>query len=199
MSHGVRGLGMGVQRYVANDLTHFVGRGMKEEEQYELMLKIIREGWLTHPPHDPNKQMELSYGPEALLSADGYAVRCVCFCDIPLADLNLHMAKYSRFGLAFSKRTMAKKGASPVFYVANDSRHLIGRPPYVDGFGTRIEEGVRRGWVDRGLVFDMFGRGVANALMAIGDLAKSSRRNEDARMSDEEYNLKLKNDLIKNL
>lgn len=41
----------------------------------------------------------------------------VCFCDIPIADLPLHMEKYSRFGLAFKKEFLIPKGARPVFYV----------------------------------------------------------------------------------
>ena len=32
--------------YVSRELTHFVGRGRREEEQYELLLKIVRSGWL---------------------------------------------------------------------------------------------------------------------------------------------------------
>src|SRR5262249_10646482 len=44
-----------------------------------------------------------------------------CFCDIPLSDLGLHMQKYSRFGISFRKSVLLKKGANPVFYMANDS------------------------------------------------------------------------------
>jgi hypothetical protein len=44
----------------------------------------------------------------------------VCFCDIPLAGLDLHMKKYSRFGLAFSKAFLVAMGANPVFYVVRD-------------------------------------------------------------------------------
>jgi hypothetical protein len=45
----------------------------------------------------------------------------VCFCDIPVADLSLHIGKYSAFGIAFTKRFLVKRGASPVFYIAKDS------------------------------------------------------------------------------
>ena len=100
---------MGVQRYVASDLTHFVGRGIDEEGQYNLLIKILKGGWLTHPPHDPHKQMELEFGPRPLLSSGDYEVKCVCFCDIPLADISVHMTKYSRFGISFAKETLIEK------------------------------------------------------------------------------------------
>jgi hypothetical protein len=45
----------------------------------------------------------------------------VCFCDIPVADLPLHIGKYSPFGMGFLKAFLVKRGASPVFYIANDS------------------------------------------------------------------------------
>jgi hypothetical protein len=45
----------------------------------------------------------------------------VCFCDIPAADLQVHIDKYSSFGIAFSKAFLVKQGASPVFYIAKDS------------------------------------------------------------------------------
>jgi hypothetical protein len=40
------------QRYVSRELTHFVGRGRPEEDQYQLLLTVLRDGWLTAPPHD---------------------------------------------------------------------------------------------------------------------------------------------------
>jgi hypothetical protein len=46
----------------------------------------------------------------------------VCFCDIPVPDLGLHVTKYSRFGLAFSKVFLIGKGAAPVFYVPRGVR-----------------------------------------------------------------------------
>src|SRR2546425_193273 len=43
-----------VQRYVSDELTHFVGRGREPASQYELLIRILTSGWLTHPPHTPN-------------------------------------------------------------------------------------------------------------------------------------------------
>ena len=45
----------------------------------------------------------------------------VCFSDIPVPDLGIHMGKFSRFGLAFNKSLLIKRGANPVFYVAGNS------------------------------------------------------------------------------
>lgn len=60
----------------------------------------------------------------------------VCFCDIPLCDLPLHIAKYSPFGVAFSKEFLANLGAMPVSYIP-----LKGRPsllPYEEYSRGRV-------------------------------------------------------------
>ena len=49
------------------------------------------------------------------------AARVVCFCDIPVEDLHIHVRKYSNFGLSYLKAYLVDKGASPVFYVAKNS------------------------------------------------------------------------------
>jgi hypothetical protein len=51
----------------------------------------------------------------------------VCFADIPLADLHMHMQKYSLFGISFKKDFLIKKGASPVFYISSESTDLTER------------------------------------------------------------------------
>jgi len=137
------------QRYISNKLTHFVGRadGGDEPKQYALLAKIIRDGELrvamltlvqggasksaTKYPPELRKPGDLR--PSAVAGTDGslvlgdmYARYCVCFCDIPTSDLALHMERYSRFGLAFSKGYLVQHGASPVFYVARDAD--IGNP-----------------------------------------------------------------------
>ena len=45
----------------------------------------------------------------------------VCFCDIPLRDLDIHIRKYGPFGLAFRRKFLVDQGATPVFYIAADS------------------------------------------------------------------------------
>jgi hypothetical protein len=39
-----------VQRYVSSELTHFVGRGKPEEDQYAILVQVLQSGWLLHPP-----------------------------------------------------------------------------------------------------------------------------------------------------
>lgn len=123
------------QRYVSAELTHFVGRGMSEEEQYELFIQILKSGWLKCDPRN-HYGMDAEEGEGAsgyLLNMDhsletgdvyqpAYQPLVVCFCDIPLEDLGIHMRKYSRFGLSFRKSFLVSKGANPVFYVSRNSK-----------------------------------------------------------------------------
>ena len=93
-----------MQRYISNELTHFIGRGKPINSQYNLLIKILREGWLTHPPHNPNIRGNLTVKPSAKISKNEmYSPQIVCFCDIPIEDLSIHIKKYSRFGISFSK------------------------------------------------------------------------------------------------
>lgn len=45
----------------------------------------------------------------------------VCFCDIPVGDLNIHIQRYSPFGLSFTKDFVVKHGGSPVYYIPKES------------------------------------------------------------------------------
>jgi hypothetical protein len=124
---------MTLQRYVSQELTHFVGRGLKEEkEQYELLLHIIKSGWLKCDPQnrfgqddDPGAGGYILNIVESVLEEDvyqpAYQPLAVCFCDIPLEDLQLHMQKYSRFDISFHKDFLIERGANPVFYIAKNS------------------------------------------------------------------------------
>lgn len=53
------------------------------------------------------------------------AIRCtmLCFCDIPPVQLDIHMAKYGPFGVAFPKRFLLRHGATPVYYVPGNARN----------------------------------------------------------------------------
>lgn len=120
---------MGVQRYVSDELTHFVGRGRDAESQYRLLVHVMREGRLTPPPHDADAREGVRIDPEEPISRNrAYEPRVVCFSDIPVGDLDLHIGKYSPFGLAFRKPFCVAQGANPVFYVAAQSRSAAGAP-----------------------------------------------------------------------
>ncbi len=64
--------------------------------------------------------------PGSLMNDALIAGASVCFCDIPIADLAIHIQHYSSFALAFRKEFLIQRGASPVFYVARDAN--IGDP-----------------------------------------------------------------------
>jgi len=133
--------------YVSRDLTHFVGRGKPEEEQYELLLKIVRSGWLTHPPHKPTPGSSLTVNPNVKLSDNEmYTPRMVCFCDIPVQNLGIHIRKYSRFGLAFPKDFIAQRGGMPVRYIPRSAKRgaaRIGSSDNAENMGAYFDRMVR--------------------------------------------------------
>lgn len=114
--------------YVSDQLTHFIGRGLSETDQYGLLLRIIENGYLTSRPELRAKGVTLvaerGKAGAPLSSNELYDPDMVCFCDIPLSDLAVHMGKYSRFGLAFEKEFVARQGGCPVRYVP---RQTLGR------------------------------------------------------------------------
>jgi hypothetical protein len=114
------------QRYVSNELTHFVGKNLKtDEERFALLVRIIREGILR-----PGRvghfltgfTMAIPVRGGTLSTNQAVTSTVVCFCDIPVSDLGIHMKKYKPFGIAFEKRLLIAKGANPVFYIASDAR-----------------------------------------------------------------------------
>ena len=158
------------QRYVSNELTHFVGRGKNQDEQYDILVnKILRPGWLTYPPHNPNRPRSLALDFSQPISTDqALRYEVVCFCDIPETDLAIHVRKYSRFGLAFKKEFLIVKGACPVFYVANESPTSVTElwPP--GNFMTeQVETARRRGFIDRALLFSVSARQILDIFAAL--------------------------------
>lgn len=114
------------QRYVSNELTHFVGARLKtRKEQYDLLKQILKTRKLRAFPGPVERPKHiLRRDTDAPLSSNRACEgSMVCFCDIPLCDLPLHMSKYSLFGLAFPKEFLADLGAMPVSYIP-----LKGRP-----------------------------------------------------------------------
>jgi hypothetical protein len=148
---------MGDQRYVSNELTHFVGRSLSnDDERYDLLIKIIKGGVLSYPPHDVlDKSLHLQVNFSAAVTEDGFAVpMIICLCDIPLVDLKLHMQKYSQFGLCFSRATLVEKGASPVFYVAKDALSNIDTYFNLAEFKDKIELSTLSKKVTKELYYD---------------------------------------------
>jgi hypothetical protein len=124
------------QQYVSKELIHFVGRRLAEDErydeQYELLIRILKEGWLKADPENTNERFPFPDENSFVLniresltedvSQPAFQPLVVCFCDIPVKYLGIHMNKYGYFGLSFLKRFLIGKGVSPVFYCAKNSK-----------------------------------------------------------------------------
>ena len=144
---------MKAQRYVSDELTHFVGRDVmadatdteresREEQLYARLLSILREGQLKTGGKETGVNADPSIGKEGITveRVISYEVgskslqkmfdpAVICFCDIPVEDIGIHVAKYSPFGLAFSRHFLLEEGTNPVLYLAEDA--MVG-----EGAGT---------------------------------------------------------------
>ena len=120
---------------------HLNGDEEYEEKQYDLLVNILKQGILGK---SEKREVNWSYETQ-ICHDDSYLPGIVCFCDIPREDLEIHMEKYSKFGLAFSKKFMITKGANPVFYVARNSVEYFGQHDNVGRdkiFNKQIAEGI---------------------------------------------------------
>lgn len=116
------------QRYISNELTHFVGRIERTpEEQYRILSKIINEGKLIHELSGIVKAGNtqgvcMKIAPNAKLSSNEmFNPEVVCFCDIPIGDVDIHIQKYSPFGLSFEKNFVIQRGGAPVYYIPKEA------------------------------------------------------------------------------
>lgn len=116
---------MPIQNYVSNELTHFVGRHLNDGERFDLLIKIINDGWILHPPFIPSISGTIGINIKASKLEDIVTPEITCFADIPIQDLHLHMGKYSNFGLSFNKQFLVEKGANPVLYVVQNANDKI--------------------------------------------------------------------------
>lgn len=123
-----------IMEYVSDVLSHFVGRSLaKDDERFELLVSIIKEGKLLgNPNRDKTDYRVLMLSPDY----DGNRLgelydmcSCVCFCDIPKDALRIHVGKYGKFGLGFSKEYLSSKGVRPVQYIPKNAR--ITTPDYI--------------------------------------------------------------------
>jgi len=113
------------QRYISNYLTHFVAKNLKkfEDRQYLVFKTILDKGILKARNQSDDLLNSHSTGfvyPEDDIN-NVFLSSVVCFADIPLTELSIHMEKYGKFGLSFTKDFLAKNGASPVFYISSET------------------------------------------------------------------------------
>src|ERR1700682_692447 len=111
-----------MQRYVSKELTHFVGKTLKsEDDKYRALLQIVSSGYLR-PSSSVSSISEHSFGysinfVKSFSENAMYNPDMICFCDIPVQDLMIHQRKYSKFGISFLKSFLITKGTAPVFYI----------------------------------------------------------------------------------
>lgn len=114
---------MGQSRYISPELFHFVGRAKRDNKsfQYELLIAIIKSGKLKSFADKRNLDPQ-DLDPEGhMYSGELTKVPAVCFCDIPIESLGLHIQKYGKFGVSFGKQFLIAQGARPVIYVPNNA------------------------------------------------------------------------------
>lgn len=157
----------GEQRYISNELTHLVGRELESyEEQYTILIKILKEGYITYPPHekkDRNARELITQCKVDFTKNKMYVLSMVCFCDIPVCDLGIHMNKYSPFGLSFDKEFIALKGGGPVYYVPKTAA-----PAWPVGQGSGVDRG------------DVFNRKIKECYHLLNDLSAENEWSDRA-------------------
>ena len=107
--------------YTSNELYHLVGRThpLDHEHNYGILLKIIDDYCITHPPHNPRlieHRITLNLDKD-IFSGELVSPTMTCFCDIPFESLSIHIRKYGSFGIAFPRDFLISNGARPVNYV----------------------------------------------------------------------------------
>ena len=107
--------------YTSDQLFHFVGHDAPNDDaaNFKTLCAVLLDCCVSHKPHG-NVPGTFSYiidiG-ESLLSGKLIVPTVTCFADIPKTSLRVHVTKYGRFGLGFSRHFLTYKGARPVIYM----------------------------------------------------------------------------------
>jgi hypothetical protein len=111
------------QNYISEELIHFLGRSLNgDDDRYNLLVEIIKTGILRNG--NVNKKgvcVTTCFHGRKISSNDAFNPNIVCFCDIPIADINIHMNKYSYFGISFKKHFLIQQGVRPVYYIPQNA------------------------------------------------------------------------------
>jgi abortive phage resistance protein AbiGi (putative antitoxin) len=140
--------------YTSDELFHFVGRRSPgdDEANYQTLLKILRVGCVSHPPHGRDwgivsTKLDLT---RRLISGELVVSTVTCFCDIPVDHLALHVRKYGKFGLSFRRSYLLRFGARPVFYfpcAKSDAGSVFGGSVLLDDI-EKVYRGFRNHFVN---------------------------------------------------
>ena len=121
-------------KYFSNELFHFVGKSAPQDDErnFKTLKSILSSGYVSHPPHRPGPgETTVHIDLTKELSTEELIVpTVVCFCDIPVEHLSLHMQKYGRFGVALDKAYLIHEGARPVMYIpfqSDNHRSVAGK------------------------------------------------------------------------
>jgi hypothetical protein len=128
--------------YINNNLIHFVGRNEDVNSQYAIFKKILSEGCISFPPHNANQKPATNFNFNGRISENSlFNTDIVCFCDIPDDSLKIHINKYSKFGVGFTKDFLLKQGASPVMYIPLEGLSTMKDVPGINQqFSTLTDE-----------------------------------------------------------
>lgn len=115
------------QSYISNTLFHFVGRSAEtDEERYKILSTILSSQVLLFDPHKNRPNAVPMFRMEDFRKlGEISSIPAVCFCDIPISNLSLHMSKYSKFGIGLKKQDLCRKGVRPVWYIPKDAPSTI--------------------------------------------------------------------------
>lgn len=115
------------QRYTSSELFHFVGReDLDDDARYLRLVTIVKSDVLKpYISEGPSPAFVMNCN-RKFSENEMFNPSMVCFRDIPVEGLGIHMQKYSYFGLSFSIAYLVKKGANPVFYNALRSINMNG-------------------------------------------------------------------------
>jgi hypothetical protein len=106
------------QRYISDELTHFAGTGKPtHDEQYKVLSRILESKTLVSTSVPFGNSGIMTHPNGKLSENNQYTFNMVCFCDIPLGDMGIHIKKYTPFGLSFKKNLIVSQGGSPVYYI----------------------------------------------------------------------------------
>ncbi len=117
----------GNQKYISDTLYHFVGRSAgTDDEQYEILKTILTSGQLLFDAGCKCPDAVKTFDIKLFNSLGEISkIPAICFCDIPIDSISIHIQKYSKFGIGFDKQTLCNKGVRPVWYIPKNSYSAI--------------------------------------------------------------------------
>lgn len=134
---------------ISNLLTHWVGKSLaSDKDRFNVLTECILK----------NKELLYSrcdipfYSKYGGINPGKWAMKMICFTDLPLSEIEMHATKYSTFGIAFQKSYLVNNLVAPVWYSMNPYiyesysylyHHLLGVKSLIKD--AVIPEGIHKG------------------------------------------------------